>query len=481
MLRFYNTLTRREEEFVPLQEGRVGMYTCGPTVYAPPHIGNLRTFFFADTVRRYLEFRGYQVKFVMNLTDVDDKTIRGALREGVKLGDYTQPFVDSLFRDFERLGIRRADAHPRATDYVPQMVDIIRRLEERGIAYPADDGSVYYSIAKFSGYGKLSKVDLSAARRGERVASDEYEKEDVRDFVLWKGTKPEDEQVGAVWDTPWGPGRPGWHIECSAMAMDELGETFDIHAGGVDLVFPHHEDEIAQSEGATGKEFVRYWLHGEFLLLEGDKMAKSTGNIFNLQDLVDRGVKPSSIRYLFLTAHYRSKLNFTFAGLESAAEAVRRIHGTRERLRAHPEARDPDPDDEPVLHPLADQVLAGFAAAMDADLNTSVALAEVHRLVGGVNQRLEGLGARPIGVAEKRVALEAFERIDAVFGFLALTQAEREVHADLAGWVEERIAARQAARGAKDFATSDAIRAELAARGVTVEDTAQGPRWSVGA
>lgn len=481
MLRFYNTLTRREEEFVPLHEGRVGMYTCGPTVYAPPHIGNLRTFFFSDTVRRYLEYRGYAVRFVMNLTDVDDKTIRGALRDGVKLNDYTQPFIDSLFRDFERLGIRRADHHPRATDYVPQMVDIIRRLEERGIAYSAEDGSVYYSIGRFADYGKLSKVDLSAARRGERVASDEYDKEDVRDFVLWKGAKPEDEQVGAVWDTPWGPGRPGWHIECSAMAMDELGETFDIHAGGVDLIFPHHEDEIAQSEGATGKPFVRYWLHGEFLLLEGDKMAKSTGNIFNLQDLVDREVKPSSIRYLFLTAHYRSKLNFTFAALESAAEAVRRIHGTRERLRAHPEARDPEPGDEPSLHLLVDQVLSAFAEAMDADLNTSVALSEVHRLASGVNQRLEALGARAITAAEKHAALDAFERMDSVFAFLSLAAKEREVDADLSAWVEERIAARQAARQAKDFATSDAIRAELAARGVTVEDTAQGPRWSVGA
>jgi cysteinyl-tRNA synthetase len=265
------------------------------------------------------------------------------------------------------------------------------------------------------------------------------------------------------------------------MSMDELGETFDIHAGGVDLVFPHHEDEIAQSEGATGREFVRYWLHGEFLLLEGDKMAKSTGNIFNLQDLVDRGVKPSSIRYLFLTAHYRSKLNFTFAGLEASAEAVRRIRGTRNRLREHPDARDPDPADDPVLHTLVDEVLAGFGEAMDADLNTSVALSELHRLVGGVNQRLEGLGTRPIGQAEKHAALRAFERIDAVFGFLSVADAESEVDAGLAAWVEERIAARQAARKARDFATADAIRAELAARGVTVEDTAQGPRWSVDA
>jgi cysteinyl-tRNA synthetase len=414
----------------------------------------------------------------MNLTDVDDKTIRGAMREGVKLDDYTQPFVDSLFRDFDRLGIRRADAHPRATHYVPQMVDIIRRLEEHGLAYVAD-GSVYFDISEFPGYGKLSKVDVSAGRRGERVAADEYDRDDVRDFVLWKGVKPEDEQVGAVWDTPWGRGRPGWHIECSAMSMDELGETFDIHAGGVDLIFPHHEDEIAQSEGATGKPFVRYWLHGEFLLLEGDKMAKSTGNIFNLQDLIDRGVKPSAIRYLFLTAHYRSKLNFTFAALESAAEAVRRIRGTRTRLREHPEAREPDPADEPALHPLVDEVLAGFTEAMDADLNTSVALAELHRLTSGVNQRLEALGTMAISSAEKHAALDAFERLDRVFAFIELAEKESEVDAGLSAWVEERIAARQAARKARDFATADAIRAELVARGVTVEDTAQGARWSL--
>ncbi|HEX5724145.1 MAG TPA: cysteine--tRNA ligase, partial [Longimicrobiaceae bacterium] len=397
-LRFYNTLTRREEEFVPLREGEVGLYVCGPTVYAPPHIGNLRTFFFADTLHRYLEYRGYQVKFVMNLTDVDDKTIRGALQEGVSLAAYTQPYVDDLFRNFELLGIQRADAHPRATDFIPQMVDIIRALEERGLAYAAD-GSVYYDISEFAGYGKLSRVDVSAGRRGERVAADEYDRDDVRDFVLWKAAKPEDERVGAVWETPWGPGRPGWHIECSAMSMHELGETFDIHAGGVDLVFPHHEDEIAQSEGATGKEFVRYWLHGEFLLLEGDKMAKSTGNIFNLQDLVDRGVKPSSIRYLFLTAHYRSKLNFTFDGLASAAEAVRRVRGTRTRLREHPAARDPDPADTPSLHPAVDRALAGFAEAMDEDLNTSAALAALWGLVDAVNARLHELAGRPISEA----------------------------------------------------------------------------------
>jgi cysteinyl-tRNA synthetase len=478
-LRFYNTLTRREEEFVPLQEGKVGMYTCGPTVYAPPHIGNLRTFFFSDLLRRYLEYRGYDVRFVMNLTDVDDKTIRGATREGVSLNDYTEPFIDSLFADFERLGIRRADVHPRATHYIDGMVDIIRRLRERGLAYEAE-GSVYFDISEFAGYGNLSKVDVSAGRRGERVAADEYDKDDVRDFVLWKAVKPEDEEVGAAWDTPWGRGRPGWHIECSAMSMAELGETFDIHAGGVDLIFPHHEDEIAQSEGATGTPFVRYWLHGEFLLLEGDKMAKSTGNIFNLQDLIDRGVRPSSIRYLFLTAHYRSKLNFTFGGLEAAAEAVRRVRDARDRLRGHPAARDPDPADTPTLHPAADEALAAFAAAMDQDLNTSVALAALHELVGRANARLHELEGRPISEAEKQAALRAFERMDEVFGFVSLADTENVVDDDLAAWVEERIAARQAARKARDFAQADAIRDEIAARGVVVEDTTQGPRWKLG-
>ncbi|MDB4947415.1 MAG: cysteine--tRNA ligase [Gemmatimonadetes bacterium] len=477
-LRFYNTLTRREEEFVPLREGRVGMYCCGPTVYAPPHVGNLRTFFFADVLHRYLEYRGYEVRFVMNLTDVDDKTIRGALRDGVSLKEYGEPFVAALFESLDGLGVERADLYPRATDYVPQMVEIIRRLEERGLAYESE-GSVYYDISQFADYGKLSKVDVSAGRRGERVAHDEYDKDDVRDFVLWKGAKPEDAQVGAVWDTPWGPGRPGWHIECSAMSMHELGETFDIHAGGVDLTFPHHEDEIAQSEGATGKPFVRYWLHGEFLQMDGEKMAKSLGNFFSLQDLVAQGVKASSIRYLFLTAHYRSKLNFTFEALESAEQAVRRVRTTRERLRTHPAVASPGPADQPVLHRAVDAALAGFAAAMDQDLNTSVALAELHALVSATNGRLEGLGTAPISEAERDAALDAMARIDSVFGFLRVADREVQVDGGLAAWVEERLAARGAARNAKDFAQSDAIRAELAERGVVVEDTAQGPRWSL--
>jgi cysteinyl-tRNA synthetase len=477
-LRFYNTLTRREEEFVPLREGRVGMYCCGPTIYAAPHIGNLRTFFFADLVHRYLEYRGYEVKFVMNLTDVDDKTIRGALDAGRPLREYTEPFAELLFRNLDDLGIAGADVYPRATHHVDGMVDIIRRLEERGFAYPAE-GSVYFDISAFPEYGRLSGVDLEAGRRGERVATDEYDREDVRDFALWKAARPEDAEVGAVWETPWGPGRPGWHIECSAMAMAELGETIDLHLGGVDLVFPHHEDEIAQSEGATGKPFVRYWLHGEFLQMEGEKMAKSLGNVFTLDQLLEQGVRPSAIRHLFLTAHYRSKLSFGAEGLAHAAAAVRRVWNARKRLMEHPAAA-PDPSDEPTLHDAADRALGEFASAMDADLNTSVALSAVHGLATEVNTRLDTLGTGGITEPERAAALDAFRRIDSVLGFLELADAEEARGADpeLARWVEERLVERAEARRRRDWAAADRIRDEMTARGVVVEDTPRGPRWS---
>jgi cysteinyl-tRNA synthetase len=477
-LRFFNTLSRREEEFVPLHQGRVGMYVCGPTVYAAPHIGNLRTFFFGDLVRRYLRFRGYEVTYVMNLTDVDDKTIRGANEAGVTLEQYTAPFIDVLFRNFETLGIERADEHPRATGCVDGMVELIGRLLERGLAYEVD-GSVYFDISAFEGYGRLSRIDPDSIRQGERVAADEYEKADVRDFALWKAAKPEDERVGAVWNTPWGRGRPGWHIECSAMSMEHLGETFDIHCGGIDLVFPHHEDEIAQSEGATGKPFVRYWLHGEFLQIEGEKMAKSLGNVFTLDQLLDHGVRASAIRYLFLTAHYRSRLNFSFEGLAAAAQAVKRIRGARERLRLHPHRDVGFPDDVPGLHPAADDALASFTRAMDDDLNTSVALAALNAYATAVNSRLDVLGDREITTAERDAALDAFDRIDAVFGFITVADREERESGDedLTRWAEERVAARQAARARRDFAEADAIRAELAARGIAVEDTAHGPRW----
>jgi cysteinyl-tRNA synthetase len=477
---FYNTLTRRREEFVPLREGHVGMYVCGPTIYAAPHIGNMRTFFFADIVHRYLEFRGFEVKFVMNLTDVDDKTIRRALAEGVSLAEYTEPYAHALFENFDALGIEPADVYPRATRFIPQMVEIIGRLEAKGLAYQANDGSVYFDISEFPDYGRLSRIDLERTRRGDRVADDEYEKGDVRDFALWKRAKPEDEQVGAVWDTPWGPDRPGWHIECSAMSMAELGETIDIHCGGVDLIFPHHEDEIAQSEGATGKPFVRYWLHGEFLQVDGEKMAKSLGNMFTLPDLLDRGVRASSVRHTFLTAHYRSKLNFTWQALEASAEAVRRLFTTYQRLRAHPTSRAADPADVPNLHEAAARSLTAFTRAMDDDLNTSVALSAVFDLVTSVNARLDELGTSTITTAEAAAAIEAFDRIDAVFGILALAAREEDGSVDerLESWVEERLAARAAARAARDYSTADQIRDELGERGILVEDTPTGARWA---
>jgi cysteinyl-tRNA synthetase len=477
MLRFYNTLTRRQEEFVPLQEGHVRMYVCGPTIYAAPHVGNLRTFFFADILHRYLEFKGFEVKFVMNLTDVDDKTIAGALRQGVSLAEYTEPFARLLFEDFAALGFEPADVYPRATHYVPQMVELIRRLQEHGLAYQAADGSVYYDISEFPGYGKLAQINPESARRGERVVADEYEKDDVRDFALWKAARPEDERVGAAWDTPWGRGRPGWHIECSAMSMHELGETFDIHGGGVDLVFPHHEDEIAQSEGATGRQFARYWLHAQFLQLEGEKMAKSAGNIFTLRDLLDRGARASAIRYTFLTAHYRSTLNFTWEALASSAEAVRRLLATLERLRSHPSALHARATDRPRLQDDAARALGAFTAGMDDDLNTSVALAALWGFAHEINARLDELGALPITEAEARIALDALARIDGVLGVLGLAEREQSVDRELADWVQARIDEREAARRAREFTRADAIRDELAARGVVLEDTPTGTRW----
>jgi cysteinyl-tRNA synthetase len=477
----YNTLTRRREEFVPLRPGHVGIYVCGPTIYAEPHIGNMRTFFFADILHRYLEFRGYEVRFVMNLTDVDDKTIRGARQKGVALAEFTEPFARGLFESFETLGIEGADVYPRATHYIPEMVELLRRLEERGLAYRAPDGSLFFDISEFPGYGKLSGIDLSQARQGERVAADDYDKDDVRDFALWKAAKPEDHEVGAVWDTPWGPGRPGWHLECSAMSMAELGETFDIHCGGVDLVFPHHEDEIAQSEGATGKPFVRYWLHGEFLQIDGEKMAKSGGNFFTPGDLLERGVKASSIRHTFLTAHYRSRLNFTWQALEASAEAVRRLTATHRRLQEHPATLHARPSDTPRLHESAARLLGDFTRAMDDDLNTSVALAALYDLVTDVNARLDELGTLAITRAEADAALDALQRVDSVLGILSLAARERDGAVDekLARWVDDLLAQRTEARARRDFARADEIRAELADRGVVVEDTPTGPRWTL--
>ncbi len=329
-LRLQNTMSRSLEEFRPLVAGKVGLYTCGPTVYARVHIGNLRTFVWEDLMGRLFRALGLDVTQVMNLTDIDDKTIRGAIAEGLPLREFTQKHVDSFFEDLQTLNVVPASLYPRATDHIPEMVEIVKRLSARGHTYESD-GSIWFRISTFPGYGKLSGIDLSAVKRGTRVADDEYEKEDVRDFALWKAAK-EGEPESALWTTELGKGRPGWHLECSAMSMKYLGETFDIHTGAVDNIFPHHENEIAQSEGATGKPFVRYWLHAEHLIVDGEKMAKSKGNFFTLPDLLARGWSPRAIRYLLLSVPYRQKLNFTFDGLKAAASALERLDSLDRRL-----------------------------------------------------------------------------------------------------------------------------------------------------
>ena len=477
-LRFYNTLARKIEDFQPLDGKRVGVYACGPTVYRPPHVGNYRTFIFNDLLHRYLEWKGFDVKFVMNLTDVEDKIIDAAAEAGVHINEITAPVTKAFLDDLASLAIRPVDVHPRATEKIPEMIEIISKLLERGHAYDVD-GSVYFAIGSFPGYGKLSRIELQDQRSGaglqtrERggIDADEYEKEDARDFALWKAAKDVDHQAGAAWTTPWGVGRPGWHIECSAMSMAELGETFDIHTGGEDLVFPHHEDEIAQSEGATGKPFVRYWLHVKHLLVNGEKMSKSKRNDYKLHELVEKGYSTAAIRYLLLSAHYRKELNFTFEGLDDAQSALRRLVDFAERLYATPGAASGSSE----LALIAHNAVAAFEAGLDDDLNTPEALAALFTFVREANAALDKGG---VDEAARHAALDALTRMDDVLGFIDLARAAaKDVDADLAAWVEERIAARQAARARRDFAGADAIRAELTARGVVVEDTPQGPRW----
>jgi cysteinyl-tRNA synthetase len=477
-LRFFNTLTRKLEDFQPLHDNKVGVYACGPTVYRPPHVGNYRTFVFNDLLHRYLEWKGYDVKFVMNLTDVEDKIIEAAHEQNVQIDHVTAPVTDAFLADLKSLAVRSVDVHPRATEKIPEMIDIIAKLIERGHAYESD-GSVYFAIGSFPTYGKLSRIELQDVRSGaglqtrERggIDADEYEKEDARDFALWKAAKDIDRAAGAAWPTPWGEGRPGWHIECSAMSMAELGETFDIHTGGEDLIFPHHEDEIAQSEGATGKPFVRYWLHVKHLLVNGEKMSKSKRNDYKLHELVEKGYNEAAIRYLLLSAHYRSELNFTFEGLDDAQAALRRLADFADRLQA----TSPDANGSSDLTAISQSALAGFEAALDDDLNTPEALGALFTYVREANAALDK-GA--VSESSRTAAMAALERMDDVLGFIDLARSKaKDVDADLAAWVEERIAARQAARRRRDFAGADKIRDELTAAGILVEDTPQGPRW----
>ena len=474
-LRLHNTLSRQIEPFEPLEPGRVGVYACGPTIYGHAHIGNFRSFLFYDLVHRYLEWKGFQVRFVMNITDVDDKTIEAACREGTTLAGYTEPFGRAVLEEAEALGVRSFDAYPRATAYVDRMVELVEALLEAGHAYTTDDGSVYFDISSFPEYGKLSGKDLEQARKGERVAADEYAKDDVRDFALWKSSKAGDEEVGAAWDAPWGRGRPGWHLECSAMALAEIGDTLDLHLGGEDLVFPHHEDEIAQSEGATGRPFARCWLHVKHLLVEGRKMSKSLGNFITVRELLDEGVPAAAIRHQLLSAQYRSELNFTRAGLEASRRAVRRLVDFEDRLKRHATSEGASPTPLPDL---ADEALEAFTRAMDDDLNVSEGMAALFVFVNRGNAVLDD--SPELAPSEQALALRALESIDQVLGLVEVGRRERIVESELAVWVEDRIQARTRAREARDWETADAIREELAERGIVLEDGPSGTRWKRG-
>ena len=472
-MRLHDSLSRRTRTFEPLRPGRVTVYGCGPTVYDYAHIGNFRTFVAYDLLHRHLRRRGYEVDFVVNFTDVDDKTIRRAADAGRRLGEHTEPFARAFLDDAATLGFLAFSRHPRATAYIPAMARFVERLIEKGHAYRAADGSVYYSVPSFGDYGCLSgKRDDETAGRS-RIGAEDLDKRDARDFALWKAAQPVDESVGAVWDSPWGPGRPGWHLECSVMAGSLLGDTVDIHMGGEDLLFPHHENEIAQSEAATGRPLARFWLHVRHLKVDARKMSKSLGNFHTVRELLDEGYDPAAIRWALLSAHYRSELNFTRDGLDDATAAVQRLLDFRRRVGESPGAPEAGTD----LAARAADGLAAFGAALDDDLNVPRALAALWTLVREVNTALDGAGGR-MSREHREAVLGALGEMDAVLGVLGPAAASREVAGDEGERVRRLVEARERARAGRDFAEADRIRDELAAAGIRLEDTPEGTRWT---
>ncbi len=441
----YNSLTRRVEPLVPLAENTVRLYTCGPTVYNFAHIGNFRAYTFEDILRRVIQFNGMKVRQVMNLTDVDDKTIKGANAQGVALTDYTKTYKDAFFADLAKLNVQPAEVYPAATDHISEMIALVQTLMEKGVAYQSEDGSVYFAVTKFPGYGKLAHIDFDNQRTGARCAADEYDKENVGDFALWKAWEPSDGPVG--WDSPWGRGRPGWHIECSAMSMKYLGETFDLHTGGIDNLFPHHENEIAQTEAATGKPFVKTWMHCAHLRVNGEKMSKSLGNFFTLRDLIEKGWSGREIRYVLINAHYRSGLNFAFSALEDARKALARIDACVEA------ATDGEAPEWARKH------LEDFTAAVNDDLNLPKAFAALFALVRDAN----GKGATG--------TLGVFKRMDEVLGVIFFGKAEK---ATVPAEIQKLLDERAAARAAKNWAESDRLRDAIAAAGWLVKDSREG-------
>jgi cysteinyl-tRNA synthetase len=464
--RLFNTLSRAVEPFAPADGETVKLYTCGPTVYNPAHLGNFRTFLFEDLMRRVLRLRGWKVVQVMNLTDVDDKIIKRATEQGKTIIEVTDPIVRIFHEDRKYLRIEDAEHYPRATAYIPEMIALVERLIANGVAYVADDKSVYFAIGKFATYGKLSRLDTREIQSGARVAQDDYSKENAQDFALWKAAKPEDEACGAAWDSPWGRGRPGWHLECSAMAMAILGETLDLHAGGIDLIFPHHEDEIAQSEAATGKPFARCWCHGEFLLTDGAKMAKRVGNVQNVEGLRENGISGAAVRHFVFSTHYRKQLNLAGEALEGSLEAVRRVGDFAERLKtAKGGTRG--------LEDAADRLENEVRAALFDDLNAPNAMAALFEFIRAANKELDAGGTEPGPLSRAR---EVFAMVDSI---LDLQPERGTVDGDLASWVDGQLTARTEARARRDFAAADAIRKALDEKGVVIEDTAAGTRWKL--
>lgn len=468
-LSFFNTMTRTVEPFKPLREGEVRLYTCGPTVYSFAHIGNFRTYAFEDVLRRWLEYRGYRVEHVMNITDVEDKIIRAHRQTGKLITELTEPYIQAFYDDRDALRILPAHHYPRATEYVPQMVDIAHALLEKGMAYRSDDGSIYFDIRKFPSYGKLSHMQLDQLRSGARVAQDEYDKESAADFALWKAWDESDGQI--FWETSLGKGRPGWHLECSAMSMSILGEHFDIHTGGEDNMFPHHENEIAQSEGMTGRPFVDWWLHSRHLLVDHAKMSKSKGNFYTVRELLnEHGVKPYALRYMYINCHYRKMLDFTLEGVQAAQKTV---DGMVDFLGRVCDVRNAGKGTG-VTAEVAGAIAGSrevFETAMDDDLNTAEAMAALHVLAGKCNKWMAE-GALTAADADGVLAL--FLDLDRV---LALDFADRLRGEALTDDLQALLDARTAARAAKDWNGSDALRAELLAKGIVVEDTPQGQRW----
>ena len=489
-LRLYNTMSSQVEEFIPLRDREVRMYACGPTVYGYGHIGNFRSFIAVDLLQRFLRQSGYSVRYVMNITDVDDKIIANAAREGVSVQQYTAKFERAFLEDSAMIGIEQPIL-VRATEHIAKMAEFVAKLVEKNLAYRTEDGSYYFRISSFPQYGKLSKKDFGGMLDGARVDVDEYDKDSARDFALWKAPKPGE----AFWDSPIGPGRPGWHLECSVMSMEELGETFDLHAGGEDLIFPHHENEIAQSESLTGKMFAHFWFHVRFLLVEGEKMSKSLGNFYTLRDLVLKGHKPSSVRYLLTSVPYRNQLNFTFDGLQQAAVSVERLRNFRQRLTSGNFAAGSNEG----MQALANETVERMKSSLEDDLNTAQAQAAIFEMVRRANAALDAQEIKQDDVSPFLAALERFHEIFAVikdddgpkmkqvFEWAETEGREKDISRELREAVqsdqlsdadiENKVAEMEAARRSRNFKVSDALRAELTSAGVVIENTKDGVRW----